>query len=641
MAETPGHWNYRSRIRSMKGMREATTFEIELSILRKWEKLQRATDRRWSWFKDLGTSKWHHRLACILAWSEACEWNPWMQLIIQEADRSNYGSGSKSLMNVIGSQNSNKSFGASRLMVQLFIEDPDYTGVYVASPYKEATTIGIWGYIKEAIKEVSPHMGWDADRIIKDSKAEVVIQDGDRAGWIRVVAVDKVGMLQGKKPRSSERGGLHLLIEESGAFDKTPAMAVWDVLQNLFGQERFKAWSTCNFKSIFGLDGLLCKPVGKNYEDLDVDIDQTWDSVRNGFTIRLDGHKSPNAGLKKKKYPYLVGDNDITNMVHAGHGPKSPKYLEQIRSFPVTGMSQQTVTTMSKLQAGRVFNDEMYIPHRTQRWAFADPGLGGDAYILATAYTKQMTGGKIVLVPEPLITVPIDHGRMVEHDDIVHLDAWNRDHGLKIGDVYTPELQGATGAAVILKTRGIPGQNFGYDSSMRATVTRAHDLFIGSQALSMDYIGHAPQTQMPSGIGQADKLYANFITYLWFLAADMLENGVVREGDVWHEAFVQLTSRLWEPAGQRKKMENKADYKQRNANQSPDEADAVVGLLYIYFMRSGNFATGTATPEGSDVAAMILKRMRGLGTAKNQTGLSGRESIGHQQSSRRKPLGAK
>lgn len=624
----PGGHPYRHRIRCMSGFSQSSAFEIELSILRKWDFLQTTTDPRWKWFRKFRTRKWEHRIACILAWSRSCEDNPWFRDIIKESHRLEPGEGYK-MLNVIGSQNSSKSFTLSRLLVQLFIEDPDYTGVYVASPYKEATTIGIWGYFKEAFREVAPHMGWDANQFLRDSKGLINLSEGDRAGFIRVVAVDDVGMLQGKKPRSANRGGLHLLIEESGTFKKSPAKAVWEVMQNLMGQERFKAWSSCNFKDIFGLDGLLCKPLGRDYSDLDVDKDQGWDSVRCGFTMRLDGERSPNilSKQKKKKYKYIVGQEDIDAMIEAGHGPKSPKYMEQIRSFPLTGMSQFTVTTMTKLQAGRVFQEEVYDPSPVARWAFADPGLGGDDYILATAEEKVTEQGKRVLVPTAFEFIPIERDKFFTARDVIFADRFNPGHEFRAGDKMSPENQGALLVAEKLQNYGIPPYHFGYDASMRASVQRAHDLFIGPQSMSMDYIGPAEDTEMPSGIGNARDLYSNFITYLWFLAADICEGGHVREGDVWIKGFDQLISRLWEHSGTRRKMENKEDYKQRNSNESPNEADAMVGLLYLVYKRSMVFSKNRVTPQGSSVIDWIEKKIGGGGASSRYMGLSGHQSI--------------
>lgn len=632
----PGEKNYRARIRQMKGMGEATGFEIEMSILRNWRRLMTTTDPKWRWFRTHRTQKWEHRVACILSWSRIAEKNPWMDLIVKEGGRLDPGEGYK-LLNVIGSQNSSKSFTMSRLMMQLFIEDPDYTGVYVASPYKEATTIGIWGYFKEAFREAAPHMGWKADAYLRDSKGLINIQDGDRAGFIRIVAVDDVGMLQGKKPRSAERGGLHLLIEESGTFKKNPATAVWEVLQNLMGQDRFKAWSTCNFKDIFGLDGLLCKPMGKDYGDLDVDRDQAWDSVRSGFTLRLDGERSPNIGQPGKPFKYIVGQKDIDEMINAGHGPKSPKYMEQIRSFPLTGMSQFTVTTLTKLQAGRVFNEELYTPAPTTRWAFADPGMGGDDYILATAETRTMDSGKVVLIPMGFEFIPIERDKFFDAREILFADRFNPGHEYRIGDAMPVEAQGALLVANRLSELGIPPMHFGYDASMRGSVQRAHDLFIGPQSLSMDYIGPAEDMEMPSGIGNAKDLYANFITYLWFLAADMCESGLLREGDPWHKGFMQLSSRLWEHSGSRRKMETKDDYKARNSNESPNEADAMVGLLYLFYKRAGVFHKERVTPEGSSVIDWLENQIGKSNKSTRYIGFSEQRTISRGQSPR-KPL---
>lgn len=503
--------------------------------------------------------------------------------------------------------NSSKTQTMAHLMVQLLIEAPEKVGIYIGSPYREATQIGIWGNIKLAFRDVCHQLGWNASDYVRESMGVIALEESDRAGWIRVVSVDKVGMLQGKKPVYG--GRLYLLIEESGAFDKNPGIALWDVLQNLCGQEGFKALSTCNFKNVFGLDGKLCAPRRGSYADLDPDEDQGWESVRNGFTLRLDGHRSPNHGLKRKKFPYLVGDDDIDNMVAAGFGEGSAKYMEQIRSFPVTGISQFTVTTMSKLQAGKVFAEDVYLARAPERWAFADPAFGGDAFRVAVAEIKWVQTGQPVIVPVGLPALDIQMDREWRPEDIQLLDSFRgAQNEVRVGDKFTPEMQGAMQCADLLRQYGIPANRFGFDASMRASVQRAMDSLLGQQALAMDYIGAAPDEEMPSGVGNARNLYANFITYLWFLAADLCESYAVREGDQWLDGFDQMSSRLWDWSGQRRKMESKSDYKDRNAQKSPDEADAIVGLLYLIYTRSGHFGPNVNKTNTDDLFAWLEGR---------------------------------
>jgi hypothetical protein len=185
------------------------------------------------------------------------------------------------------------------------------------------------------------------------------------------------------------------------------------------------------------------------------------------------------------------------------------------------------------------------------------------------------------------------------------------------------EVQGAIQTAEFLRANNIPASQFGYDGSMRASVQRAMDLFIGSDSLVMDYLGSAPDEEMPSKIGVASKLYANYVTFLWFLAADLLESGICREGHSWLEAFNQLSSRQWEWAGARKKMETKDDYKKRNANMSPDEADAVVGLVHLVYKRSGIFEAGRRTPQGSSVLDYVLQQVQRSGRSRYDLILAG------------------
>lgn len=599
--------NYRVRLRTKPKWTAATDFQIELSIIQSWHRLHGPDcPPGLRWFRELGTFKWQHRLACVLAWNRSFIKNPWTDLIFKNLDLLD----TYTLVNIIGAQNSTKSNSAAAFLVQLLIEDPEYVGVFIASPYKEATRLGIWGNIKENFRFVAPMMGWVAEDCISDSKGTLKVNEGDRAGWIQVVSVDKVGMLQGKKPRSTQRGGLYLLMEETGRFDKTPAMAVWDVLQNLTGQPRFKGLSTANFRGLFGLDGLICKPVNKEWAQLDPDEDQEWDSVLNGRTMRLDGHLSPNGDHVVKPYPFIVGRADRERLIKAGFGVKSAKYLEQIRSFPVVGSSDFTVTNRTKIQAGGVFSaPEAFEYHNNghPRWAFADPGLGGDAFKVAISEEKKV-GNTIIIRPTEMIIIQIEHDRKWDEENLDIATRINPNHGFQLGQEFTEEMQGALQCADLLRNKNIPARQFGFDGSMRASVQRAMDLFIGMDSLALDYLGAAPDSLMPSGIGNARDLFASFITFIWFLGADMMENGFVRDGDIWSEGFDQLCNRLWEWAGKRKKMETKDDYKLRNSNESPDDADALLGNLYLLYMRSGYFERSRPTPEGTGGLDYLLEK---------------------------------
>jgi hypothetical protein len=60
----------------------------------------------------------------------------------------------------------------------------------------------------------------------------------------------------------------------------------------------------------------------------------------------------------------------------------------------------------------------------------------------------------------------------------------------------------------------------------------------------------------------------------------------------------QMTGRLFRATGKKSKVESKGDYKSRNQNKSPDDADAVCVLLHAVRKASG-FIPGMASENSS------------------------------------------
>ena len=61
------------------------------------------------------------------------------------------------------------------------------------------------------------------------------------------------------------------------------------ICANIGSNEKLLVVTGCNYKDIEGMEGILCKPRGREYSDLDIEEDHHWDSDFQSLTLRLDG----------------------------------------------------------------------------------------------------------------------------------------------------------------------------------------------------------------------------------------------------------------------------------------------------------------------------------------------------------------
>ena len=202
-------------------------------------------------------------------------------------------------------------------------------------------TVGLTGPVAATVKEAV-----DGAKLYIDS---VNAKGGIRGEKIELITLDKVGKLHGTKSLDQDIGWLILICDEIAEF---PSSALLDALDNITGNRNLICLTGCNFKNIEGLEGDLCRPEGREYADLDIDLDQDWASNYKSWTWRFDGHLSPNVKAGKLVSKHLLTE-DVRQDMEDIHGLRGPKYLEQVRSFPNSSMSDYFVMTKDKLRAMR------------------------------------------------------------------------------------------------------------------------------------------------------------------------------------------------------------------------------------------------------------------------------------------------
>lgn len=535
-----------------------------------------------------------HRAACIAEWRPELDQHEWFLRMLKAADKMEEPG--QTGMHFIGSQNSGKTEVISALMNQYFIEDPSHTAIYISGPHLEAANMGIWTNFLSNYQSLCEFMGWDYDKTYQSSRNIINLKIHPKAGYAKVVTVAKQAMFQGRKPRSPTRGWLFVVVDETGTMPTKASQEFLGLLDNLLSPKRTRLITACNFRSVHGLDGAICKPEGREWDTIDADRDHEWPGEIGAKVYRFDCYRSPNVLAGKVIYDYLVTQEDIARALKKYRSDKHPKFLEQFRSTPDTSGESRRITSSEKIRMGGAYGRPQYTGDPVKRFAFVDPSLGGDLYQLIVAEEKVALENGVrrnVLVPVYADNAPIEARKTLDSRDVALIKSvaptimeFAVGVPIRQGMAFPPEWQGALWVRQQLQRLHVPPENCGWDGSFRATVARACHVLIGADSVAIEYSTAPPEDfGMPSGIGLAKDLYKDMQTFLWHLSAEMLEAGYWREIERLPRMVSQLTQRLWEPAGSKIKLEDKKEFVKKMGNESPDEQDAFSGLCYVAYIR--------------------------------------------------------
>lgn len=614
--------DYYIEVRKRK-RKQAADWMIEQAILRAWT-------REWSEVPDscpylhTDTYRFHPKLepVQVTGWAQhmlryqklvlpQIEINPWIIRMWQSVDDLIFRHKRK-IGNFIGSKNSGKTnFFAvfAHLMISI---DPDFSRCFISGPYKTAADATIWGRMETRFNNMKQAMPktWSHVKYVKERFT--YSQASGESGYIELITLDKVGKLQGTKSLDPSRGHLILICDEIAEF---PSAALLDALDNLTGNDNFLCLTGCNFKNIEGLDGDLCRPEGREYAELNIETDHDWPSNYKSWTFRFDGHSSPNILAGEVVSRNLLKESNRQDMEDI-HGLLGPKYLEQIRSFPNSSMSDFFVTTREKIKAGGSHDSFQWHGPTPSICAFCDPGFGGDpckigAFRFGPARVQTVDGTWApVNVFEPLAPIEtIQVNSMMVADE-----AWLRrvaavasgDSIIKHGAAVTTEQQIVVQCAEFLSRHDIPRSSFGYDGSMRASIVHEMVAMLGPNVHSIDFGGQATDRPIDSSGTPAREAYYNFVTEMYFAFATIVQAGQFRGADKIPAAIAQIVRRPWSVTGKKKQIQPKRDYKAFNQGRSPDDADTLAGGLEMARrLGFGAIANRRASDPFVDTTALI------------------------------------
>lgn len=530
----------------------------------------------------------------------------------------------KKIINFIGSQNSGKTDFFAVLTVALVSIDPQYSKGYVAAPFLQVAESTVWARIEskfDQMKERNPEY-WKGARKVGE---RFIFYYHPEAGKIELITANDVGKLQGVKSRDVRRGFTVVIADEISKFQNKSLLGILD---NIASQDNLLCMTGCNFRDTEGLDGDICRPEGREYEELDPDVDFEWNSAYKSRTYRFDGHKSPNIVAGKVLYHYLLKEKRRAEMEEI-HGLDGPKYWEQIRSFPSGQYADYYITTRDKIRAGGGYDDFTYEMGEETKVAGLDPGFGGDPCVFCVAgfVPAQVmdSEGKLVdvTIMKPLDyfqTIKLRKGMTADREFLERFNAIKHKNCtvyMVEGQTVDMDTQIAVATGELLEKYGVPRSHMAYDGSMRSGIVATLQGVLGPECIPLNFGDQATQrdTALPDQLDEkgnvqryktARELYTNFISEMYFAFADLVNTGQLREAHKMPAAVAQFCKRKWENKGDRKKIEDKEKYKEMNDGRSPNDADAWACCLEAARRRGFNVARNKQIKQSTKGGAMEM-----------------------------------
>jgi hypothetical protein len=516
----------------------------------------------------------------------------------------NLGGGGKKALNLIGSQNAGKSYGSCLLAFVTMFIDPIYTAVFIANPFDKSSESQAWGTIKELwfeLREAHPNntgQGYsDAcalfpwAKIYADRYIELV-PGLPKAGAIRLQSVKHEGKFRGIKAfgKDVNRGVVLLIVDEINLVDNHAFISMGD---NLASQDGYQSVTSQNFKDPEDLGGRVTEPSGmfggpRTFDDLDIEQDLWWHSVKASITLRFDGHRSPNILAGRTIYPKLFKKENLDFQLQNG-GEHAPSYYSQVRSFPVRGLETNSVLSRAKISASRHFDPYFSLQRINGGVSFVDPAFGGrDSAVWGCAYfgTGTVTDADGEQRTQELLVFKDHFHRLKLVKDAFYNDYWVERMTAAGIDVSTIvegadvsyEDQIAIQCKELNRSHSIPDSSTGFDFSMRPDIVSSMAKFLGFATHAFDY-NQKPEGVFLQSIKQnSEDCCKNRNTELAMLAADFFLTKQVRGGSFIETAITQLSRTLLETVNKKFVAEGKKEYKARWNNASPDHRDVLMGI---------------------------------------------------------------
>lgn len=502
---------------------------------------------------------------------------------------------------LMGAGSMSKSFSMAIKLFLEWIRDPEYTTVKVLGPSETHLEDNLFTHLVSLHKSSRIPLPGQIGKLFIGT--DLRQRKGSISGVVVPIGKKAAGRLQGVKrfPRKTPHpifGKLSRLFIFLDEIANIP-IGIWRDIDNLLSNtngDGLKIAGAFNPTNQNDPVGQRCEPP-LGWGSFDADRDFEWMSTRGWFVVRLDALYSENVQTGKVIYEGLQTKAGFDLIIQNSGGLDSPGYWAMARGcFPPTG------TVMSVIPPG--FLDRWkadIIWYSTPRAAAGvDLALEGDdaarfakgLFGLAsgvkftptlahpegqTVYFQDSKGRKrprSVILVEQIFKMP-KGDTIAQHLEIIRLC-----QSMNVSGEWTAVDRTGNGQGVfdLLKYNwnpGVIGVNF--------------------------YEGASEKKIMAEDMGTAKELFDRAQSELWFGLRKFMEFQYcfAAPGLDTTELTPQLTNRLFRTTGSKSKVESKPEYKSRNQNKSPDDADAVT-LLVLAVRRASGMVPGMSAENSTE-----------------------------------------
>jgi hypothetical protein len=487
-------------------------------------------------------------------------------------------------MAILGPASSGKTNSAATDHLADYYCFPSITTVIICSTTKERLEDRVWGEIKKYHRIAKELYGWlpgnlieGRQRLVTDHRTESIEGRDFRNGIIGVpckkgndyVGIGDFAGIKNKRVR--------LLGDELSLLPRSFV----DAISNLDKNPDFKCTGLGNPKDTTDALGVLAEPSAE-LGGWDGGVDQTpgtkfWPTRRlRGITLQFPGSDSPN--LDGTLGIPIITQEDIDRDV-SFYGKDSLWFTMMDEGRMPRGQGTRRVLTRQMCHQFGALKPAIWSNTVRKKIAFLDAaygGVGGDRCIFGELQFGQEAQ-------------ELDGGDLLANLTTQTLPTNNRQQVIALTD-YTivPIRSGPNEQAVDqivsfvmeqCKARGIPPEDFFFDSGMRTALVTAFSRLWSPSVNSVDCGGNASDAPVSSEIQTLCKdYYSKFITELWFTVRMAVECGQVRA--LTEDAISEFSQREWTVVGKNKiEVEPKWKMKEK-IGRSPDVADAIAVGFY-------------------------------------------------------------
>jgi len=513
----------------------------------------------------------HYKAAMKIIWPDVV-WHKWLDLFLE-----NYLT--HRTMAVLGPASSGKTFCAAICALIDYYVFPSATTVIVCSTTKERLEDRVWGEIKRLHKQAVGRFDWLSGHLIEGRQRIITSdyttsEDGRdfRNGLVGVAAKKGenfvgLGEFAGIKNKRVRLFGdeIHLL----------PRVFV-DAISNLDKNPDFKCVGLGNPKDTTDALGVLAEPAA-HLGGWEGGIDQgsgtkQWETRRpKGCALQFPGSDSPN--LDGKLGIPLITQEAIDRDI-AFYGKDSLWFTMMDEGKMPRGQGSKRVLTRQLCDRNHAKDEPIWANSERTKIAFCDAaygGVGGDRCIFGELdFGNEMPPLDAGKVASTLVNQPVDTRAKRQ---IIHLV----DHILVPVNNQLPEPPADQIAKFCMdkcKERGIPPENFFFDSGMRTALVLALARLWSPQVMSLDFGGRPTERKVSYELDVlACDYYSKRVTELWWAVRLCVESGQFR--GMTEDAMMEFCQREWGMVGANKIEVEPKDKMKLKTGRSPDIADGI------------------------------------------------------------------